>query len=432
MTTDKKMVPVEPTEEMIRAAQMHMRGAWSVYGIWQVMFAAAPAEPKAAALSDEVLGLYRKYEVHRRNDPTGKHLNCAYYVLDLMHDKFAADALDAYATACKAEFPKLSFDLRLRAGSIRMSLPPYKRSKPGAPAEQKAAATYWLIERNQLHGESSARWFSERRCFTQGDQDLWVQDVTRAEHFPTKKLADKSITDRFTCDGVFTPDQTYPVLPIATEHMDMSGPEQKPASPSVATSDSPQGADVSAVALALPLTREQIAKFSEGLSGSSEPKTAAAPTPRTDALKIPSEALLLLGQKGVPEQITKAILTLGDHSRQLERELSAMRAENERIISTHKGLMQFQEQRTEVTDRELAAADDTITILREAKEATIKDAVKLRQQRDGLLAKLEELLGQVDSLNGYELTRDIDRYKAESNWDHAKRAARGAIERCKP
>lgn len=44
-------------------------------------------------------------------------------------------------------------------------------------------------------------------------------------------------------------------------------------------------------------------------------------TPRTDALKIPSEALLLLGQKGIPEQIVKAILTLGDHARQLETEL---------------------------------------------------------------------------------------------------------------
>lgn len=43
------------------------------------------------------------------------------------------------------------------------------------------------------------------------------------------------------------------------------------------------------------------------------------PTPRTDALKIPSEAMLLLGQKGVPEQIVKAILTLGDHAREMER-----------------------------------------------------------------------------------------------------------------
>ena len=42
-------------------------------------------------------------------------------------------------------------------------------------------------------------------------------------------------------------------------------------------------------------------------------------TPLTDRLKIPSEALLLLGHKGVPEKIVQAILTLGNHSRDLER-----------------------------------------------------------------------------------------------------------------
>ena len=47
----------------------------------------------------------------------------------------------------------------------------------------------------------------------------------------------------------------------------------------------------------------------------------ASSTPRTDTLKIPSEALLLCGQPGVPAQIVKAIQTLGDHARQLEREL---------------------------------------------------------------------------------------------------------------
>jgi hypothetical protein len=55
---------------------------------------------------------------------------------------------------------------------------------------------------------------------------------------------------------------------------------------------------------------------------------AVIPTPRTDKLKIPSETFLLLGQKGVPEQIVKAILTLGDHARQLERELAAGHAVN--------------------------------------------------------------------------------------------------------
>lgn len=83
---------------------------------------------------------------------------------------------------------------------------------------------YWLIERNQAHGEPSARWFSERRCFAQGDQDLWVQDVTRAQRFPTKELCEQSISDRFTVDGEFIPCDTYPVIPVATEYLDCGGP----------------------------------------------------------------------------------------------------------------------------------------------------------------------------------------------------------------
>lgn len=76
--------------------------------------------------------------------------------------------------------------------------------------------TYWLIERNQKHGEPTARWFSERRCFNYGDSDLWVQDVTRAQRFDTKELAEASIRERF-----LPPCETYPVLPEATEHMDV-------------------------------------------------------------------------------------------------------------------------------------------------------------------------------------------------------------------
>lgn len=56
-------------------------------------------------------------------------------------------------------------------------------------------------------------------------------------------------------------------------------------------------------------------------------------TPRTDALKIPSEALLLLGNKGVPAQIVKAILTLGDHARSLERELSEVTRERSQLLT---------------------------------------------------------------------------------------------------
>jgi hypothetical protein len=61
---------------------------------------------------DAKLGLYRKYDVRRLNDPTGKHAACHYYVLDLNHDRFAGPALRAYADACEAEFPALATDLR--------------------------------------------------------------------------------------------------------------------------------------------------------------------------------------------------------------------------------------------------------------------------------------------------------------------------------
>ncbi len=82
--------------------------------------------------------------------------------------------------------------------------------------------TYWLIERQKTNGSLGAHWFSERRCFAQGDSDLWVEDVTRAQRFASKELAEKSIIDRFTCDGKFIPDGTYPVLPYAAEHMDVT------------------------------------------------------------------------------------------------------------------------------------------------------------------------------------------------------------------
>ena len=47
------------------------------------------------------------------------------------------------------------------------------------------------------------------------------------------------------------------------------------------------------------------------------------PTPRTDAFEIPSEVVLFIGQKGVPEKVVQAILGFRDFARQLERDLSA-------------------------------------------------------------------------------------------------------------
>ena len=63
-------------------------------------------------MSDKHLGVYRKYDVKRVHDPAGKHANCEYFVLDLVHDRFAVDALHAYAKACERDFPELADDLR--------------------------------------------------------------------------------------------------------------------------------------------------------------------------------------------------------------------------------------------------------------------------------------------------------------------------------
>lgn len=58
-------------------------------------------------------GVYRKFEVRRTDgDPTGKHRQCTYWVLDLDHDENALPALRAYAKSCKKTRPQLYKELR--------------------------------------------------------------------------------------------------------------------------------------------------------------------------------------------------------------------------------------------------------------------------------------------------------------------------------
>lgn len=60
-------------------------------------------------------GLYAKFIVKRIDaDPTGKHENCWYFVLDLEHDPYAYAALDQYANACADKYPVLSHELKLK------------------------------------------------------------------------------------------------------------------------------------------------------------------------------------------------------------------------------------------------------------------------------------------------------------------------------
>ena len=65
--------------------------------------------------NDKDKGLYGKYYVERVDGGSkigAKHEHCSYFVLDLDHDKYAKDALRAYANACQSEYPQLSKDLR--------------------------------------------------------------------------------------------------------------------------------------------------------------------------------------------------------------------------------------------------------------------------------------------------------------------------------
>lgn len=70
--------------------------------------------PFSPPSKDKRQGLQRKYNVERvdgSSAPGGKHEHCAYYVLDLVHDKHAVAAIKAYAKSCAKAYPKLSKEL---------------------------------------------------------------------------------------------------------------------------------------------------------------------------------------------------------------------------------------------------------------------------------------------------------------------------------
>ena len=66
-------------------------------------------------MDDAIKGLYQKYKVERIDDIEGKHKNCNYFVLDMVHDKHARAAVIAYAASCHDEYPQLSDDLMMLA-----------------------------------------------------------------------------------------------------------------------------------------------------------------------------------------------------------------------------------------------------------------------------------------------------------------------------
>ncbi len=66
-------------------------------------------------MGDRTRGLYNKFRVTRVDGTHAvgqKHDACQYFVLDLTHDPYAFDAVQAYADACANEYPLLAVDLR--------------------------------------------------------------------------------------------------------------------------------------------------------------------------------------------------------------------------------------------------------------------------------------------------------------------------------
>lgn len=80
-------------------------------------WSAVEETPTPSTDLDRNRGWYRKYEVRRLNDPNGKHVDCEYFVLDIMHDDHVPAALRAYAKSCADTHPQLSKELLQRFGA---------------------------------------------------------------------------------------------------------------------------------------------------------------------------------------------------------------------------------------------------------------------------------------------------------------------------
>jgi hypothetical protein len=66
-----------------------------------------------------------------------------------------------------------------------------------------------------------------------------------------------------------------------------------------------------------------------------------------------------------------------------------------------------------------------------ADDETLEYIASLEQRNGRAVKALAELLEQVDSLEGYSLTRDIESYKAQAVWDDTIENARSALAKTK-
>ena len=87
---------------------------------------------------DKCCGAYAKYTGTRRTDgrdqPGEKHHNCPLFILDIKHDKFAIDALKAYAHASRYEYPQLSADILKMLDGVQPA--GWDQPRPEMPEEE--------------------------------------------------------------------------------------------------------------------------------------------------------------------------------------------------------------------------------------------------------------------------------------------------------
>lgn len=141
---------------------------------------ASPAPAAGVEGEDGVRGLYRKYDVRRLDDHTGKHAACEYYVLDLMHDKFAADALEAYCRACTQEFPSLAVDLYGKASKVRAQhnhFGPTNEAEINQLRNRNAELEIAALERTGAKGEWNPVAYTTDGCEKHHGQS-WTTNIT--------------------------------------------------------------------------------------------------------------------------------------------------------------------------------------------------------------------------------------------------------------
>lgn len=100
-------------------------------------------------------GLHAKFFVARTDgssEPGGKHHECDYFVLDMVHDKHAKAAIAAYAADCRQDHPALAADLTARwLSDYRPAAEPASAGDP-LNAMQEALS---LLDSDEIHDVST-------------------------------------------------------------------------------------------------------------------------------------------------------------------------------------------------------------------------------------------------------------------------------------